>query len=284
MVLLSALIHAGWNLLIRSHDLSRQLLRVPLLLSVVGLGPALWWSLQEKFFSPTLVLLLLLTGCFQAIYYLGLAIGYQRGDFTLVYPLVRALPVLFIGLFDLARGNRPSAVAWLGLWMVTMGCLLIPHTSWRSLQWRAYRSNTLLWVVVAAAGTVGYSAVDKMAAEVMAPGPLTAGCYFVWELLACLWPFALGLRLMGQPLGLQPWRRGWGWAALAGLGTFLSYWLILWAYQTATHASYVVAMRQFSIVLGAVAGAFLFQEPARGLRIPAALLITAGIMLIAVSG
>ena len=284
LVLLSAFIHAGWNLLVRSHDLSRQMLRIPLLISAVAVGPVLWLELRSDTFPSVVWLLLAVSGLFQALYYLGLALGYQHGDFTVVYPLVRALPVLFVALFDLARGQPPSTGAWLGLCLVTVGCLLIPHTTWRTLHWRAYRSQTLAWVAVAAVGTVGYSAVDKIAAELITPGPTTAARYFVWQLIACLLPFGVGLRLLGQPLGLRPWNWGWLWAGLAGMGTFASYWLILWAYQSATHASYVVAMRQLSIVLGAVAGSLLFHEPARGLRIPAALSITVGIVLIAVLG
>lgn len=284
LVLLSAVVHAGWNLIIRSHNLSTRMIRVPLLLTAIGAGPLFWleWSIGSL--PGSVWMLLLAAGTFQSTYYWGLAMGYQSGDFTVVYPLVRALPVFFIAIFDLARGHVPSTLAWLGLCCVTVGCLLIPHTSVRALRWQSYRSFTLVWVVIAALSTVGYTAVDKVAAEWMVAGPVNAARYFVLELAFCLIPFALLLRFTGQPLGIRPLKSGWFWPLLAGLGTFFSYWLILWAYQSATHASYVVAMRQLSIVLGAIAGAVLFQEPARGLRIPAAGLITAGIILIALGG
>jgi drug/metabolite transporter (DMT)-like permease len=210
--------------------------------------------------------------------------GYQSGDFTVVYPLVRALPVLFVALFDLARGRAPSGAAWVGMSLVALGCLLIPHTTWRTLRWQAYRSRAILWAVLAALGTVGYSAADKVAAEYLMPGAVDAARYFVLELVFCMPPLVLLLRLAGQPIGLQPWRAGWRWPLLAALGTFLSYWLILWAFQGVAQASYIVAIRQSSIVIGTVLGTFLFHEPARGLRIPAALLITGGIITIALAG
>jgi len=284
LVLLSALIHAGWNLIIRSRNLSHQFLRIPLLITLVGLPPTLWVEWYGNPFPPIVWGFLLLTGIFQAAYYLGLAMGYQSGDFTIVYPLVRALPVLFIGLFDLLRGHAPSGFAWVGMSLVAVGCLIIPHTTWRTLRWQAYGNRTIFWVVVAALGTVGYSVSDKLAAEYVTPGAIDAARYFVLELLFCMPPFALALRLMGQPAGFQPWRYGWRWPLLAACGTFLSYWLILWAYQGTDHTSYVVAIRQISIVIGTIGGAILFREPARGLRIPAAGLITIGIILIAVGG
>jgi drug/metabolite transporter (DMT)-like permease len=45
-----------------------------------------------------------------------------------------------------------------------------------------------------------------------------------------------------------------------------------------------VALRQFSIVIGVVVAVFLFHEPARGLRIGAALTIAVGIACIALAG
>jgi drug/metabolite transporter (DMT)-like permease len=65
---------------------------------------------------------------------------------------------------------------------------------------------------------------------------------------------------------------------------FGAYWLVLFAYQLSPYASYVLALRQLSIVIGAVAGTVLFHEPARGLRVGAALVILAGAACIALAG
>jgi drug/metabolite transporter (DMT)-like permease len=79
------------------------------------------------------------------------------------------------------------------------------------------------------------------------------------------------------------WQR-WKFPLFGGVAMFGAYWLILWAYQISPQASYVVALRQFSIVLGVVTGSFLFREPARGLRISASLIIVVGIVLIILGG
>ncbi|MBX3014947.1 MAG: EamA family transporter [Caldilineaceae bacterium] len=282
LVLTSALIHASWNLVVRSRGANQMLLRVPLLIALFGLGPALWLEWQGEHFSLWVWFLLFLTSIFQGFYYLGLLRGYESGEFTLVYPIVRALPVLFIALFDVIRGNQPTPQAWLGMGFVSIGCLLIPHTSLRHLHWQVYRTRVMFWVLLAALGTVGYSAVDKVAAESMTPGALTAGRYYVYEsaftfvLLWCV------LRWQGLPTGLEQLRKDWRWSTVAAIGVFTSYWLILWAYQINTQASTIVAMRQFSIVIGTVAGALLFKEPARHLRITAAVMITLGVVLIAI--
>jgi drug/metabolite transporter (DMT)-like permease len=78
--------------------------------------------------------------------------------------------------------------------------------------------------------------------------------------------------------------RSWLWAALAALAVFGAYWLVLYAYQLSRYASYALALRQLSIVIGAAASVFLFHEPARGLRFGAALTILAGAARIALAG
>ena len=64
---------------------------------------------------------------------------------------------------------------------------------------------------------------------------------------------------------------------------FIAYSLVLWAYQLSERASYVIALRQFSIVLGVVAGTFLLREKAGFARITAALVIVGGIILISMA-
>ena len=56
-----------------------------------------------------------------AIYYLGLSRGYMSGDFTVVYPLARATPVLVIAALDVARGQAPTLFGWLGLLLIVIG-------------------------------------------------------------------------------------------------------------------------------------------------------------------
>jgi uncharacterized membrane protein len=60
--------------------------------------------------------------------------------------------------------------------------------------------------------------------------------------------------------------------------------LILWAYQLSPVASYIVAFRQFSIIIGAVLAFILFKEKGFAVRISGALCITSGLILIALWG
>lgn len=61
-------------------------------------------------------------------------------------------------------------------------------------------------------------------------------------------------------------------------------WLVLWAYQLGQHASYVVAFRQFSIVIGVVVAFIAYKESGFFVRIVGAVLITAGLVIVGLFG
>lgn len=284
LVLISSFIHAGWNLIVGSQRSSYAVLRITLVVSVVGLGPALAAEFWGQPFPATVWAYLAATAIFQACYYLGLSLGYQSGYFSTVYPIVRALPIMLVAVVDAVRGDMPTPLAWLGMGLVSIGCLVIPLESLRSFDIALYRNRTMLWIVVAALGTVGYSVLDNAAAEVMPPGPLAAARYGIFEFAFATPIYWLFLKGLGQPTaGPNSWQ-SWKWPAIGALGLFGAYWLILWSYQLTPQASYIVALRQLSIVIGVAVGVFLFHEPARGLRIGAAFVIAGGVACIALAG
>jgi uncharacterized membrane protein len=76
-------------------------------------------------------------------------------------------------------------------------------------------------------------------------------------------------------------RAFWVRASIAAIMGFGAYWLILWAYQLSPYASYIVAFRQFSIVIGTVIAFLYYKEGGVVVRLTGALLITSGMVLIA---
>jgi len=201
----------------------------------------------------------------------------------LVYPVARALPVLLLGLVDVARSRPPSAAGWAGMSLIAGGCLLAPHKRLSELRLSHYRRQTTVWVLLVATGTVGYTLLDKLAAETIAPGPGAAARYgyaFFVSSFVVYTVLAKSFRLGSQESTVpRP-----GWVLGGAFCNFGSYWLILWVYQLVERASYTVALRQFSIVIGVLAAVALFREPGARLRITAACLITAGLVVVSLAG
>ena len=217
------------------------------------------------------------------MYYYGLSRAYGSADFTVAYPVVRALPVLLLAVGDVLLGRHPSAAGWTGLMLVTAGCLLAPLHSFRDFALVRYFNHSTAWILLAALGTVGYSMLDKLAAEIVRHGPATAARYGYVYFLVSAMTLAIILHVFDRQQ-LRDGPVGWRWPALGALLNFGGYWLVLWAYQLSRQVSYVVALRQFSIVIGVILAFSLFKEKGKAVRLTGTGCILAGMILIVVWG
>jgi drug/metabolite transporter (DMT)-like permease len=86
-----------------------------------------------------------------------------------------------------------------------------------------------------------------------------------------------------MPAALTDLRRHWLRITAVGVLTILSYMLVLQAYSL-SRVSYVGAVREISIVFGALAGWLWLAEPFGATRVAGSALIFAGILVIAVAG
>jgi uncharacterized membrane protein len=224
------------------------------------------------------------SGISAGLYLFFLARAFESSDFTIVYPVARSLPVIFVAIGDVLRGRYLTPVGWIGILLVASGCILVPLRSYKDFSLQKYFNRASLWMVLAALGTVGYTLLDKTAAEVVQQGPATAARYGYMYFSISYIPYTLLLRNFktGNPHA-EPKKdtKGWKFAVPAAFLSFGAYWLVLWAYQLSPYASYIVAFRQFSIVIGAVMAFVLYKEQGLAVRLTGALFITTGLILIA---
>ena len=283
LVIISTFMHAAWNLSAKSRLDKRLFFRRMLgFVAAAGFVPAALSEISAGSIPPAAWLLCLGSGLFCGSYFYFLARSYESADFTVAYPVARALPVLLIAAGDVLRGRPPTPAAAAGLFLVAAGCLLAPLESFREVKLRRYFNRGSLFMLLAAAGTVGYSLLDKIAQEAVAAGHASAFRYGYFFYLFTFLVYSLypvkGKTGGNSPCGnLRP-------PLVCGVISFISYSLILWAYQLTEQASYVVAFRQFSIVIGVVTGLHIFREKGMAVRLAGSLLLTAGLVLIAVRG
>lgn len=288
LVLLSTFMHASWNLMARhgrsEHDFFE---RMQIGVISIGLIPGVLSELAARSIPPRVWLYVTISGLFCGFYYLSLANAYSSGDFTTVYPVARALPVLLMGLVDLARGRMPTPAGWTGMFLVVVGCSLSPLESVRQFDLRRYLNRTSLWMFLTAMGTVGYSTFDKLSSELVKQGPATAARYgyFFYALAGLSYMSMRRLFDSKEKNRVKAVRKlGWRIPILGGAFNLGAYWLVLWAYQLAGRASYVVAFRQFSIVIGALVAFVLYGEKGFAVRMTAVLTITLGLVIIGIWG
>jgi uncharacterized membrane protein len=275
--------HATWNLLVRD----RRDINMFLSMSIVSFVVFLPVLLAVEFLTaPVLTAVprnLFVGGVFLAVYYVGMTNSYRGGDFTVAYPLARALPVLFVAFAEVALGVAPTPLGWLGILLIATGSVLVPLRSLADLNLARYWNKTTLWILVAALGIAGYSVNDQAGLRQLPNGLDYAMRYAILESVIG-GVFYLGfLLLIREKIVLPKALPAWKLPLLATVFVFGSYSLILWAFQSDDRASYVIGLRQISIVIGVVAGAYFFHERGARLRIPAAMVIAAGVILLSVA-
>lgn len=284
LVFISTFMHATWNLLARHRKSEMAFFsRMLLIIMVIGLLPVIIGEILLPSIPLKAWFCAIGSGFCGALYLFSLAIAYSSSDFTVVYPVARALPVLLLGLGDVLRGRSLTPRAWIGLVFVAAGCLLAPLHSFGEFSIRKYFHRSIIWMILAALGTVGYSLLDKTASEIVNQGPATAAkyCYLFFSFSG------LVLFVLLKLTPSSPQKAGSIGMKLPALGAvcfFGSYWLVLWTFQITRHASYVVAFRQFSIIIGVAAAFVLYKERGLVARLTGAILITIGLILVGVFG
>ena len=178
LVLCSAPIHAGWNLLARRQRAEGAFISAILgWTAIAGLAPAVIGEILSPSMPNKAWVCVLISGCCAGTYFFFLARSYASSDFTVVYPIARSLPVILVGLGDIIRGHNPSAAGWSGMVLVVIGCLLTPLRGFREVSWRRYINWSNLWMVLTSLALVGLCLSDKIAAEVLSRGPVSAAKY-----------------------------------------------------------------------------------------------------------
>ena len=276
--------HAGWNLLARfersERDFYRKMLTVIL---VVGFIPAVISEYLTRSMTTVAWVCAVGSGTSAAVYLYFLARAYESSDFSIVYPVVRALPVIFVAIGDDLRGRYLTPAGWAGVFLVAAGVIFVPIQSFRNISIKNYLNRTSLWMLLAALGTVGYTLLDKVAAETVQQSPATAARYGYFYFAITNLPYLFLLKIYkGKDENLEP--TTWKLAIPAAILSFAAYWLVLWAYQLVPYAGYIIAFRQISIVIGAGLAFIIFKERGIRYRLSGASLIAFGLILIAAWG
>lgn len=275
LVLLAALIHAVWNAMVKvqgdrlvgmviMHGAGTLASGLIIIAFSVAPPPLAAW--------PYLVASVIVhTG-----YYFGLIKAYQYGDLSQVYPIMRgtAPALVAIGAF-LTVGEATS-------WQSGIGLLLVSGGIWSLAFGRAAAPDRRAVIAAfATAATIGtYSVIDGIGGRVAG----NAHSYALWMFFFEVFPIgAYALWRYGTEDFAARARGVWRLAAPGGLLGIASYWIVIWAMSQAP-LGLVVALRETSVIIAALIGAFLFRETFGPRRIAAAAVVAAGVVLIKLGG
>lgn len=265
VVLLSALLHAGWNALVRSAaDKFQSTLLIVFGAGIMGLLLLPGLPLPAAPSWPYLIA----SGLIHVVYFSLVALSYRGAGLSLAYPVMRgSAPVLAALAAFLLLGESPSAGSWAGIGLICCGVLVLAGAAWNSVHPAAVGFALGNACVIAA-----YTLLDGQGARLSGH----ALSYTAWVfLLTALLMLILALVLRGRTVLHAGGPGAWRTALFGGLGTLAAYSLVLWAMTRAPIAT-VAALRETSIVFAALIGLLFLKEPMGRWRLASILMVCAG--------
>ena len=270
ILLFAALLHASWNAIVKaSGD------KMYAAISVSGSAAVIALLLLPFAPQPTLASApyLLLSSALQVVYTVLVAKPSQVSDMSQPYPLMRGTAPLLVAIVSVVfLGDRLSPLAWSGIGVICLAILAMAYNG------RASSRRGVVLALINACFIAGYTLVDGTGVRLSG----SALGYTLWSFLmngSCLLGWATIARRHEVSRYLrQHWHKG----LLGGISTMGSYGLALWA-MTQAPLAVVAALRETSILFGALIAFVLLKERVIPLRIAAACGIAAGAILLRLS-
>jgi drug/metabolite transporter (DMT)-like permease len=272
IVLSAAVLHTSWNALVKAaKDRALVLAAVAGMHAISGamlimIGPAP---------EPSSWIAIILSTLIHCAYYALLFQAYRLGDLSQVYPISRGLAPALVALGTFAIiGESLTVSGWVGLGAVSAGIGLL------ALQrGAAHADRRAIGVAVLLGGCIGaYSVADGLGVRASHSPIGYMGWLFLLEA-----PVALAIVL---PRVRRRQTIDWGVFAVGMVGgvfAVAAYGVVLYAKTIAPLAA-VSAVRESSVIIAALIGVVFFGErPWRG-RVLAALVVAAGVTMLAASG
>lgn len=265
--LVAAVLHAGWNLAAkRSPDrfgaLWAQFLVAAvvaaIVLTIVGLPPArcLPWAL--------------LSAGVHVPYVIFLARAYDRGDFSVAYPIARGGGVVFAAIGGaVLLGDRLGLLGWVAIAVIVTGLVIIAGR---------VKPSALTDAVVVALTIGVYSVSDAKGVRVAGTDSYVFVGFVLLGTSLTAYALATGRTAsLRTVLVAQPWT-----VVLSGLATVVTYSLVVAAFRLAP-VGYVTGIRESSVVLAALIGWKYLGEGEGRLRLIASGVVLSGVVLLVVS-
>ena len=267
-VLLAALMHASWNVLLKaSRDRLLDTVALALGGSVLGALALPFTGSMAAAAYPWMAASL----CVHVAYFATLVRAYQHADLSLAYPLMRGLAPVLVALVAPLFGEPASPALLLGVALIAVGIVLPSLLGYRA---GMLQPVGLGYALINAIFIALYSLFDGQGARAAgSPQAYTATLFAfnAWGITAlALW--LRGPRLLSQLC--RRWRFALGGAVLS-LG---AYGIVLAAMTVAPIAA-VAALRETSVIFAALMGTRFLREKMLGTRIGGALLIAAGVVV-----
>jgi drug/metabolite transporter (DMT)-like permease len=277
LLLSGAVLHTAWNLILKqSKDKYIASWWMVITGGVIALFTLLFTGLPVREMWKFAVFSILA----EALYFITLSYAYHDNEFSLIYPIARGAAPAFLALWSfLFLDEQPSGGGLLGLGLIILGLLIIGiSTLAKANVTRLHLKGVAVAVFLAMLISI-YSAIDGAAVK---NGHAVAYVMTMFALVPLpITPFIV--RQYGWSRLWQEFREQGLKLLITGILGVAAYMLAVMAYSLAP-LSYSGAIREVSVVFGAIAGWWFLKEKMGVMRVLGSIVIFGGILVIAFLG
>ena len=272
LVLLAAIAHASWNFLSKKisgnlpifwlGSMCIDLILLPFTIVIICKNGFNWHGIAP----------ILISAMFHCCYYITLFNSYKFGDISAAYPISRGTGVALTALVAVfALHDYVSGIGWGGIILIVLGILTVGLSNTMTKE----DIKSCLFAFLCGITIAGYSLADSRSAGFNHP-------------VVSLNVMSITSLLLVSPIAF---RKGFGktvrenldhlpYAPIIGLGSMGTYLIIMFAFSLSNHASYIVALRECSVILASILGFVVLKEKPTKQKIIGIILITIGLVLI----
>ena len=284
LVILSAVFHALKNLFTKESGDKQIFLWCYSLFGMLFFSPLFFFFLYKVGINNSHAYAWCFgSGLIHFLYWLFLTHSYKEGDLSLVYPIMRSSPAVVLIVAVLVIGEQVSLQGVVGILLVAFGVYTINMKQISKAELIAPvkaiihdRSTQLAFLTLMS--VAAYSIIDKMAVRHIHPV-----LFAFLHLLCGMIYYTLYIAFAKKPsLIKKEWIQSRGMIITNGVLGIFGYFLILIAF-TIERVSYIVGLRQLSIVFAVLMGSYFLKEKYGGIRLAGALVIFLGGFLISLA-
>ena len=251
LIILSALFHASWNFAAKKASGNFNATYLGLLMASILFSPLLFILPTTELLNTRAYPYILATGTIHAVYFFALAKAYEYGDISSSYPIARGTGIAGTALIAYFFLNEEIAlIGAIGILTISIGTIL---TGFKYTQQKKHYKGVLFALLVGSM-IMSYSIVDKLGVGIANPLAYIWGMYVI----STLWltPYVI---IRKRHELKNAWKNYKKHSFIIGVGSLATYLMILFIFQIA-QVSYVVALRELAVAIGALLGFKFLKE------------------------
>jgi len=272
LVLTAAVLHAGWNALVKGGG--DHWVRLALT-NFLGTGFGLAALPFVPFPNAEAWPFILGSVAVHQAYFIFVCMQYRYGDLSHVYPISRGVAPLMVafGAYVFAGETLlPQGIA-----AVAVICAAILSLTF-STSWKPGEGKGVFFALCTGVTIALYSVIDGLGGRTAND---IAG-YIAYLFLFDGLPFGLVVLYLRRNAFLPVLKANWKTGLVSGLMSYPAYALVIWA-MTLSPMTYVSALRETSVILAVLIGTRLMGEPFGMRRLVAAVLVVLGVVALQTS-